>query len=113
MIYLALFVSIIGWVLGLGVIKQAKVQANKITGYDFKSRHSQEDAAAPGFDKSLTCFETDPGLRGLVTLTEAGNVKAAKYLGFIYANGYRVFQDDAEAEKCLKILDKASEEVAV
>ena len=58
MIYLALFVSIIGWVLGLGVIKQAKVQANKITGYDFKSRHSQEDAAAPGFDKSLTCFET-------------------------------------------------------
>tara|TARA_B110000046_G_scaffold185251_1_gene226196 strand:+ start:961 stop:1110 length:150 start_codon:yes stop_codon:yes gene_type:complete len=49
----------------------------------------------------------------LVTLTEAGNVKAAKYLGFIYANGYWVFQDAAEAEKCLKILDKLSEEVAV
>ena len=40
-------------------------------------------------------------------------MKAAKYLGFIYANGYRIFQDDAEAEKCLKILDKASGEVAV
>ena len=119
MICVALFVSIIGWVLGLGVIQQAKVQANKITEYDFKSRYSQEDAAAPGFDKGLTyfetvfAFETDPWLRGLVTLTEAGNVKAAKYLGFIYANGYRVFQDAAEAEKCLKILDKLSEEVAV
>jgi hypothetical protein len=62
MIYLTLFVSIIGWVLGLGLITQAKVQgkvqANKITEYDFKSRYSQEDAAAPGFDKGLTYFET-------------------------------------------------------
>ena len=40
-------------------------------------------------------------------------MKAAKYLEFIYANGYRVFQDAAEAEKCLKILDKFSEKVAV
>ena len=52
MIYLTLFVSIIGWVLGLGLITQAKVQgkvqANKITEYDFKSHYPQEDAAPLG-----------------------------------------------------------------
>jgi len=36
-------------------------------------------------------FETDPdaGLRELVTLAKAGNIKAAKYLGFIYPNRCR------------------------
>ena len=46
-IYLALFVSIIGWVLGVGLIKQtkvqakvkAKLQASKIKEYDFESHN--------------------------------------------------------------------------